>query len=82
MMKNTAAVEKSTFSVPVALEAVNMFGLAVFLVSNILTVLINLSMDTLQASNAKAMAVLSIYLASVCGTALLLDQLLFKKKSD
>jgi phosphatidylinositol glycan class W len=60
---------------PRVLHAVNRFGLAVFLLSNILTGLVNLSLDTLHASDGKAMIVLSVYVALVCGSALLLERL-------
>ena len=66
--------------VPQILEAVNRFGLAVFLSSNILTGLVNLTVDTLHSSDGKAMFVLSLYLALVCGSALLLDNTFKKKK--
>ncbi|EJK69556.1 hypothetical protein THAOC_09172 [Thalassiosira oceanica] len=54
-------------------DAVNQFGLAVFLASNILTGLVNLTVDTLHSSNFQAFCVLSLYLALVCGIALGLD---------
>ncbi|EJK75181.1 hypothetical protein THAOC_03107, partial [Thalassiosira oceanica] len=54
-------------------DAVNQFGLAVFLASNILTGLVNLTVDTLHSSNFQAFCVLSVYLALVCGIALGLD---------
>ena len=68
--------------IPRILEAVNRHGLAVFLSSNILTGLVNLTVDTLHASDAKAMLVLVIYLTSVCGFALLLGGIFTKNKKD
>ena len=68
--------------IPRILEAVNRHGLAVFLSSNILTGLVNLSVDTLHASDAKAMLVLVIYLTSVCVFALLLDSIFLKNKKE
>jgi phosphatidylinositol glycan class W len=62
-------------AIPRLLDAVNRYGLAVFLLSNILTGLVNLTVDTLHASDVKAMVVLSLYLGLVCGSALLLDKL-------
>ncbi|KAL3790488.1 hypothetical protein HJC23_012044 [Cyclotella cryptica] len=59
---------------PHVLHAVNRFGLAVFLLSNILTGLVNLSLDTLHASDGRAMLVLSTYVGLICGSALLLDR--------
>ena len=58
----------------------NDFGLAVFLSSNVLTGLVNLTFDTLHSSNNKAMLILSVYLALVCGFALFLDTTLFKRR--
>ena len=55
------------------LEAVNRFGLAVFLSSNILTGLVNLTFDTLHTSDRMAMIILTAYLMMVCGFALFLD---------
>eukprot|EP00970_Alexandrium_tamarense_P014305 scaffold4048_cov191-Alexandrium_tamarense.AAC.5 len=68
--------------VPHILNVVNRFGLVVFLTSNIFTGLVNLSVDTLHSSNGKSLAVLSVYLASVCGIALLLERIAHKAKSD
>ena len=57
----------------ILLEAINRYGLAVFLSSNVLTGLVNLTVDTLHSSDGKAMLVMMIYLGLVCGFALLLD---------
>lgn len=65
---------------PRIFNSVNRFGLPVFFVSNILTGLVNLLVDTIHSSNEKAMVVLTIYLMAVCGLALLLDNI-FDKKS-
>jgi len=62
---------------PKILEAVNRFGLAIFLSSNVLTGLVNLTIlnsESVRHSDGKAMLILSIYLAAVCGIALLLDK--------
>ena len=67
---------------PRMFNAVNRFGLAVFLTSNIMTGLVNLTVDTLHSSDAKALVVLSIYLGLVCGVALLLDRIFHKKKLE
>jgi len=67
---------------PPILDSVNRFGLAVFLFSNVLTGVVNLTIDTLHTSNATAMFVLSIYLALVCGMALLLGCIFEKNKID
>ena len=64
---------------PIA-EAVNAHPLAVFLVANLLTGAINLGGEHLGwppalMSTAAAASILGVYMAAVCGTALLLDQL-------
>jgi phosphatidylinositol glycan class W len=64
------------------LEAVNRFGLAVFLSSNLLTGLVNLTVDTLHSSDGKAVFILSSYLALVCGFALVLDAFFYREKID
>ncbi|KAL7478847.1 hypothetical protein ACHAW6_006017 [Cyclotella cf. meneghiniana] len=60
---------------PRVLHSVNKFGLAVFLLSNILTGLVNLCLDTLNSSDGTAMIVLSFYVSLVCCSALLLERL-------
>jgi len=65
---------------PRIFNSINRFGLPVFFVSNILTGLVNLLVDTIHSSNEKAMWVLSVYLSAVCGLSLLLDTI-FDKKS-
>ncbi|KAH9474357.1 GPI-anchored wall transfer protein 1 [Psilocybe cubensis] len=51
---------------PRLLEAINDYGLSVFLLANVLTGLINLSMSTMYMSDAKAMFVLSLYSMVCC----------------
>jgi hypothetical protein len=65
----------------ILLEAINRYGLAVFLSSNILTGLVNLTVDTLHSSDGKAMLVMMIYLGLVCGFALLLDSFFNETKT-
>jgi len=65
---------------PRIFNAVNRFGLPVFFVSNILTGLVNLLVDTIHSSNKKAILILSIYLVAVCGLALLLDKIFENKR--
>jgi hypothetical protein len=67
-------------TLPWILSSVNDFGLEVFLSSNVLTGLVNLSVDTLHSSNNKAMLILSVYLVLVCGFALFLDT--FKRRRE
>ncbi|KAF9427861.1 Glucosaminyl phosphatidylinositol (GlcN-PI) nositol acylation protein [Podila epigama] len=54
---------------PPLLEAVNRNGLAVFLVANVLTGLVNMSIQTLYTSDAKALIILTAYMALVTGVA-------------
>jgi len=51
------------------LEAINANGLAVFLVANLLTGLVNLSMQTMHMDDARSMVVLVGYSAAVCAVA-------------
>ncbi|THH03925.1 hypothetical protein EW145_g5899 [Phellinidium pouzarii] len=51
---------------PALLNAINLNGLALFLLANVGTGLINLSMSTMYASNTVAMLVLSAYSFSLC----------------
>jgi phosphatidylinositol glycan class W len=70
---------KSATSPPPILHAINRHGLLVFVVANLLTGLVNLSMNTLEASDGVALFVLSIYLFGVSGVALLADYILPSK---
>ena len=74
--------EEQYASNPRILEAVNRFGLAVFLSSNLLTGLVNLTVDTLHSSDGKAVFILSLYLGLVCGFAMLLDAVFVREKVD
>ncbi|KAL3807425.1 hypothetical protein ACHAXA_011556 [Cyclostephanos tholiformis] len=65
---------------PLILEAVNRFGLPVFLISNLLTGLVNLTVDTLHSSDVIAMIIMSLYLGLVCGFALVLDSVFQRGK--
>lgn len=56
------------------MQAFNNNGLAVFLIANLLTGMINLGLRTLDMSSLSAMGVLVAYAACVTGIALLLDQ--------
>jgi hypothetical protein len=62
--------------VPRLLAAVNRRLLPVFLAANLLTGGVNLSMDTMAASDLVAWGVMTAYLGAVCGGALGLDALL------
>jgi phosphatidylinositol glycan class W len=52
-------------AVPKILEAYNRNGLALFLVANVLTGLVNLSVDTLGAGRVEAMAILGAYMGII-----------------
>ncbi|RKF63068.1 GPI-anchored wall transfer protein 1 [Erysiphe neolycopersici] len=55
------------------LEAYNRNGLAVFLLANLLTGVVNLSISTLYCSDLKSMVILVLYAASISGTAVALN---------
>ncbi|KAJ9646481.1 Glucosaminyl phosphatidylinositol (GlcN-PI) nositol acylation protein [Coniosporium apollinis] len=55
------------------LHAFNRNGLAVFLLANLLTGLVNLSLPTLSMGHLQAMAVLLAYIGLLAGVALILD---------
>ena len=55
------------------LRSYNRSGLAIFLLANLLTGLVNLSVDTLSAGRGAAMAVLATYASILTGTAVYLD---------
>jgi phosphatidylinositol glycan class W len=57
------------------LYAYNRNGLAIFLLANLLTGLVNLTLPTLQMGTLESMAVLITYIAIVSGVALTLDRL-------
>jgi phosphatidylinositol glycan class W len=76
LLEYVATNDNKSPIIPCILNAVNRNGLAVFLISNILTGLVNLTVDTLHASNEKAMVILLLYLAAVCGSAVSLDKLM------
>lgn len=58
---------------PPIFAAVNRHGLIVFILANLLTGAVNLSMNTLEASYGKAIAVIFVYLCCVGAVALLMD---------
>lgn len=56
------------------LHAFNRNGLAIFLLANLLTGLVNLTLPTLHMRQMQSMGVLVTYISIVCGVALLLDR--------
>lgn len=55
------------------MQAFNRNGLALFLLANLLTGVINMTLPTWHMGNAEAMAILVAYIATICGIGLLLD---------
>ena len=71
--------------VPPIFNAVNRNGFIVFVVANLLTGLVNLSMNTLAASDPVALLVVFLYLCSVGCFSLILDYMMsnyVKSKRD
>lgn len=66
--------ERAEFATSRLLRAFNKNGLAVFLIANLLTGLVNLTVPTLQVSDQVAMLVLMAYLAVLACTAFELDK--------
>ncbi|KAL5497877.1 GWT1 [Sanghuangporus vaninii] len=60
---------KSRAEAPPLLEAINLNGLVLFLLANVATGLINLSISTMYASDSVAMVVLSLYSFALCAVA-------------
>ena len=60
--------------VPYVLEAFNTNGLTIFLIANIFTGLINISLDTLKIEAPLAMAILVVYGALLCAISVLLQE--------
>lgn len=69
----TEETANATDATSLLLRVYNSNGLAVFLVANLLTGLVNLTVNTLDASNLAAMGVLVAYAAVVTGFAVALD---------
>jgi len=59
-------------------EAVNRHGLIVFILANLMTGVINLSMNTLEATRNEALLVLFCYLVVVGAVALLVDNAIYR----
>ena len=69
------AARKRTEASSRLLRSFNRNGLAVFLIANLLTGAVNLTLPTLEMSNVASMGVLLIYMGIVSGVALGLDKL-------
>ena len=72
--------EMGTVCTPPIMNAINRHGLSVFMVANLLTGLVNLSFNTLQADDGIALAILLTYLGAVAGFALILDYALSRTR--
>lgn len=57
------------------LNAYNRNGLAIFLLANLLTGLVNLTLPTLQMGTLESMGALTVYIAVISAVALTLDRL-------
>ncbi|KAL4909783.1 hypothetical protein BDW74DRAFT_43653 [Aspergillus multicolor] len=66
--------ERTAFATSPIMKAFNRGGLAVFLIANLLTGAVNLTVPTLDVSNAQAMIILIGYAAVITGIALGLDK--------
>ena len=67
---------------PMPFEAINRHGLACFVVANLLTGLVNLSINTLEVTNdGLAFLILSVYLSAVGAFAVGLDYYYKRKRS-
>jgi phosphatidylinositol glycan class W len=69
----------STLRLPSGLAAVNRHGFLIFVVANLLTGAVNLSIDTLEVTNASAICVLLLYIIANVSLALLLDKVLVSR---
>lgn len=67
-------IQRTRAASSTVLYAFNRNGLAVFLVANLLTGLVNMTMPTLQMGILQSMAVLLAYIAAVAGLAVALDR--------
>lgn len=68
------AEHKAAAQPPGLLEALGGQMLAVFLLANVLTGAVNLSVDTREIGSAPARVILVVYTAVLCGAAQLLEQ--------
>ncbi|KND00467.1 glucosaminyl-phosphotidylinositol O-acyltransferase [Spizellomyces punctatus DAOM BR117] len=66
---------RAEIQTPLLYKAINRNQLAIFLVGNLLTGLVNLSVNTLEVSDSTAYAILTLYIFIVGGVAVILDHL-------
>ncbi|PIL36018.1 hypothetical protein GSI_01678 [Ganoderma sinense ZZ0214-1] len=68
-MRETGTGAEAGGGAPLLLEAINKNGLVLFLLANVATGLINLSMQTMYTRNFTAMMVITLYTTGMCGVA-------------
>ena len=66
------SMENASKACPPLLEAINANGLAVFLIANLLTGLVNVTVQTMYASKISSMAILHLYSIGFSGIAWLM----------
>ncbi|KAJ5361735.1 hypothetical protein N7541_002579 [Penicillium brevicompactum] len=69
-----AEAEQASFATSPILHAFNRGGLALFLIANLLTGAVNLSVPTLDLNTPQAMGILIVYAAVLTGAALAMDK--------
>ncbi|KAL9080361.1 MAG: hypothetical protein Q9159_007614 [Coniocarpon cinnabarinum] len=74
-VKSEEAVKEKNNATSHVLKCFNRNGLAIFLLANLLTGLVNLTLPTIRMSDLSAMIVLIAYIGTVAGIAVLLDYL-------
>ncbi|KAK5121098.1 hypothetical protein LTR85_005582 [Meristemomyces frigidus] len=65
--------QRAQYATSRIMHAFNRNGLALFLLANLLTGLVNMSVHTLHLGDVEAMVILVTYIATICGVALALD---------
>jgi glucosaminylphosphatidylinositol acyltransferase len=72
---------QASHTLPPCMSALNRYGLVVFIGANLLTGVVNLSMNTLKTSPWTARLVLSLYLATIMYAPLMLERVMDRRKS-
>jgi glucosaminylphosphatidylinositol acyltransferase len=68
--------------VPLLLSAANRNGLIVFVLANLMTGLVNISINTLEVDDSTALGVLFLYISAVSAASVATDSLLRRKGAD
>ena len=74
LLLGLAAIVRPNEQSVMIFEAINRNGLAVFLIANLLTGAVNLSIDTLAVGDLTAIKIVAGYMGLVCGVAMVLDK--------